>query len=158
MKKFARMIALTLICVLLLSLVSVAQADSCYELIKLLYQYEGEEAVVSLGEGVVFPAEPLEDNSVYFVVSLPDACVTVMGLNAQSEPEGCAWVDVQEMDGMMAFVQFCVSYQQLSENLDECENLIGGIIMMEGEDPYLIEDAENAEMFINVFSSLMAEE
>lgn len=157
MKKSARLFAVVLVCALLLSLVTVAHADSCYEMLKFLYQYEGEGMVVTLGEGFSFPAE-LEDKNVLFVVDIPSASVSMVGLNAQSEPEGHAWTDVDETNAMLAFVQFCVSYEQLCDELDECEKLIGGIYMAEGEDPYLIDSAESAQVFVDVFTSLMSEE
>ena len=157
MKKSVRLFALVLVCALLMSFVTIAHADGCYEMIKFFYEYDDEEMLVSLGQGMVFPAEP-ENNVVLFVVDVPAAHVFVTGLNAESQPEGYVWYDVQEMEAMMAFVQLCTCYEQLAAELTECDQLVGGIILAEGEDPYLITSAEEAQTFVELFSSLMAEE
>lgn len=146
-----------LVCALLMSFVTIAHADDCYEMIKFFYEYEGERMVVTLGQGMTFPSE-VEDKIVMFVVDVPGHQVFVTGLNAESQPEGYVWYDVQELDAMMAFVQLCACYEQLTEKLTECDQLVGAFIMAEGEDPYFITSAEEANTLFDMFSSLMAEE
>lgn len=158
MKKSVRLIAVTLVCVLLMSLVTVAHADSCYEMIKLLYQLETEDALVCLGEGIIFDANEADSENVYFIVSVPDTYVGVTGLNADGQPEGYTWLDVEDMDSLLAFVQFCVGYETLSSCLDECKQLIGGIYLVAGEDPVLVTDAESAQNFLDTFSQVLEED
>ena len=158
MKKFARLIAVTLVCVLLLSLVSVAHADTCYETIKLMYQLDDDENLVNLGEGVIFDSSETDTSSVFFIVSVPDSYVGVTGLNAQSQPEGYTWLNIEEMDALLAFVQFCVGFETLSENLDECDQLAGGIFLVPDEEPFMVTNVEEAQNFLTLFNGALEQE
>jgi len=157
MKKFARLIALTLVCALLMSLATIAHADTCYELIKMVYEDETDDTFVYLGEGMNFDAD-VDSDLVYFIASVPSGYVGVTGLNANSKAEGYAWIDVSEGNALLAFTEFCMAYETLCEYLDECEQLVGGIYLTEDGDPIIVSDASDAANFVSAIEEWLEEE
>lgn len=127
MNKFARLLVLVLACTLLLGLIAPAHADTCYETLKYTFSMEDNGDFAWLGQGVLMPGEEsteTEEDFVFFYISFADGYASVIGRNAQGQPESCMWLEPEPANLLLASVQVAMGYEQLIEYLDECTGLV----------------------------------
>ncbi len=153
-----KLLAMLLALVLMMGVcLTTAQADTCYELMKLAYEDPENDTFVYLGKGHTFETDVNTDN-VYFVVNAVKGHVGVTGLNANGQPEGYAWTDVSSGDALMAFVEFCIGYETLDGYRDECSALVGGIYLSEDGDPIIVDSKAKADTFLEAVMQWASEQ
>ncbi len=144
MKKATRLLAVLLVLVLMLGVcVTTAQADDCYEGIKTLFSKPNEYAEICLGEGFYFDTD-VDSSSVYFIANVEKGHVGVTGINARGQQEGYAWANLDAYDTLMAFIDFCLNYDVLVEELDDCQKLVGGLKLREDSDTIIVDSVDMA--------------
>ena len=159
MKTFYRLLAMLLACTLLLGLgMTAACADTCYEMIKYTFSVEDNGEFAWLGQGTLVPGEEPEnpeDYPVFFVIAFDSGYASVLGLNAQSQPESCLWMEPDPSELLLASVQVAASYEELAGSLDECTGLV--IILDAGEDvePLYISRAEEAQAYLTLMQTAL---
>lgn len=156
MNKPLRLVALTLVCALLMSLCSVACADTCYESLKNTFSIEENGEFAFLGPVMLLNDETLtseEVNGVFFHVFFTDGYATLVGRNAEGQPEVSVWIEPDPGELMLACVQVAASYEALSTALDQCDNLT--LIMELGEEVgnISISSPEDAQAFLMLIQS-----
>ncbi len=158
MNKFARLMALALVCAMAMGLVTVAHADTCYEMLKYTFSIEDNGDFAWLGQGTLVPGEePAEEssNAVFFYVSFESGYASVIGRNAEGEPESCLWMEANPADLLLASVQVAASYDQLTEALDQCTELV--LVLESGEESEMIyiASSEDAQAYLTLLQSAM---
>ncbi|MBE5802259.1 MAG: hypothetical protein E7319_08240 [Clostridiales bacterium] len=155
MKKTLRFVAFVMISILLLGMVTTAAtADTCYEVLKLVYEDNENDTFVYLGEGSAVAGD--EDNDiVFFISSLEGEFVSVTGMNTLGKPETYIWTGVSTGDNLLAALQFCIGFESFEELLDECDSLVGIILLSEDADPIYIEDVDDANNFIDIVKQVL---
>ena len=142
MNRFFRLMALVLVCALLLALAPAALADSCYESLKNTFSIEENGEFAFLGPVMLLDDETLtggEVNGVFFHVFFSEGYATLVGRNAEGQPETSIWIEPDNGELLLACIQVAASYEVLCSALDECETLV---LIMELEDNFgiMVED------------------
>lgn len=159
MNKFARLMALALVCALLLGMAPAALADTCYETLKYTFSIEDNGDFAWLGQGMLVPGEESgeEREAVFFYVNFESGYASVIGRNAEGEPESCMWMEADPAELLLSTVQVAASYEQLCEYLDECKELV--LVLDSGEDSEQIYVAspEDAQAYLTLMQAAMAD-
>lgn len=156
MNKPLRLVALTLVCALLVGLCSVACADTCYESLKNTFSIEENGDFAFLGPVMLLNDEDLagdEVNGVFFHVFFSEGYATLVGRNAEGQPETSIWIEPDNGELLLACIQVAASYEVLCSALDECETLV--LIMELGEEigSLAITNPEDANAFLAMIQS-----
>lgn len=156
MNKPLRLLALTLVCALMLCLAPAALADTCYESLKNTFSIEENGDFAFLGPVMLLNDEELageEVNAVYFHVFFTEGYATLVGRNAEGQPETSVWIEPDPGELLLACIQVAASYEVLCESLDECETLM--LIMELGEEVgnICIASPEDAQAFLMLIQS-----
>ncbi|MBR4067096.1 MAG: hypothetical protein IKK08_00545 [Clostridia bacterium] len=156
MNKLFRLTAVALVCALLLSLAPAALADTCYESLKNTFSIEENGDFAFLGPVMLLNDETLtseEVNGVFFHVFFTDGYATLVGRNADGQPEVSVWIEPDPGELMLACVQVAASYEVLCTSLDQCDKLT--LIMELGEEVGNISIAspEDAQAFLMLIQS-----
>ncbi len=152
-----KLLAMLLALILMMGVcMTTAQADGCYELLKLIYEDQEDDTFVYLGQGQKY--DPNTDtDSVFFVVDAANGNVGVTGLNGAGKPEGYAWINVNTGDSLLAFMQFCIGYELLLDYVDECDGLVGAIFLTEDGDPYIVNSKSSADNFVDAVREVVSD-
>ena len=159
MKTFYRLLAMLLACTLLLGLgMTAACADTCYEMIKFTFSVEDNGDFAWLGQGTLVPGEEPDDPEnypVFFVIAFDSGYASVLGLNAEGQPESCLWMEPDPAELLLASVQVAASYEELAGSLDQCTGLV--MILDAGDDaePLYISNAEEAQAYLTMMQAAL---
>lgn len=161
MNKFARLLALALVCALTLGFAAAAQADTCYETLKYTFSIEDNGDFAWLGQGTLVPGEESETDSgdsVFFYISFEGSYASVIGRNADGQPESCLWMEADPAELLLASVQVAASYEQLCEYLDDCTELV--LVLDSGEEDARIYVAspEDAEAYLKLMQAALEQD
>ncbi len=157
MKYLSRLLALVLGLMLILG-AAPALADTCYETLKYTFSSDDNGDFGWLGQGMLVESEAVEDpekDAVFFYVSFDRGYASVVGRNAEGQPETCMWMEAEPADLLMAAVQVAASYETLNGYVDQCTQLVLVISTDAEAEPVYITDAENAQAFIDLILSAM---
>lgn len=157
MRNVFRFLSLLLVCVLAAGLwAPAARADMCYEVIKLIFEDAEDDTFTYLGKGTSFEADP--SDHVFFLASTAGEYVGVTGTSdLTGRYEGYAWYDVTEKQAFVAFLEFCASYETLSELLTDDDGLYGALFLTEDGDPIVVSSASDAAAFIKTVEEYSAD-
>lgn len=159
MKMITRLAAMMLACILLLSLgMTAACADTCYEMIKFTFSVEDNGDFAWLGQGMLVEddePESEEENAVFFVVDFDSGYASVIGRNAQGAPESCLWMEAEASQLLLATVQLAASYEQLSEYLDQCNQLVMVLESGEEDGRIYIASPEDAQAYLTLMQEAL---
>lgn len=156
MNRFFRLMALVLVCALLLALAPAALADSCYESLKNTFSIEENGEFAFLGPVMLLDDETLtsgEVNGVFFHAFFTEGYATLVGRNADGQPEVSVWIQPDPGELMLACVQVAASYEALCTALDQCDKLT--LIMELGEEigNISIASPDDAQAFLMLIQS-----
>lgn len=158
MRNALRFLSLLLVCVLAVGLwAPAAKADMCYEVIKRFFENADNENVTYLGKGTRFETEP--SDYVIFMADTANEYVVVTGTNSVTgRYEGYAWYDVTAKQAFLAFIDFCLVYEDFNAMLDYDKGLHGVFyVTKEDDNPYIISSAVEAAAFIDYLAELASE-
>ena len=159
MKWFTRLAAMMLATMLVLALgMTAASADTCYEMLKYTFSVEDNGDFAWLGQGMLVEGEEPEteeQDAVFFVVDFSSNYASVIGRNAEGEPESCMWLEAQPADLLLASMQVAGSYEVLAAELDQCTELV--IILESGEEQgrVYIASPEDAQAYLTLMQEAM---
>ena len=99
-----------------------------------------------------------DKNAVFFYISFESGYASVIGRNAEGEPESCIWLEAEPAELLLASVQVAASYEQLCEYLDECTELV--LVLESGEESELIYIASpaDAEAYLTLMQAALSGE
>ena len=159
MKLFTRFAAMLLACILLMSFsMTAACADTCYEMLKYTFSVEDNGDFAWLGQGMLVEGEEPENpeqDAVFFYVSFASGYASVIGRNAEGEPESCLWMEADPVNLLLASMQVAGSYEMLAGNLDQCTELV---LVLEGNadaEPVYIASAEDANTYVTLMQEAL---
>ena len=145
MKKFVAV----LLCVAMLMVGVVAQAESGYTLIKTFLNSDSAEGVT---QTYVSPIEVYGKNLI-LVFDFDDKSIALMGYNWQNEGEIVFW----DTDGTFQFLtqlmSFCMVWDTIEETMDAGYTFSIWIMTEESDEPITIDSKEEADLMLEAINS-----
>ena len=138
-----------LLCVAMLMVGVVAQAESGYTLIKTFLNSDSAEGVT---QTYVSPIEVYGKNLI-LVFDFDDKSIALMGYNWQNEGEIVFW----DTDGTFQFLtqlmSFCMVWDTIEETMDAGYTFSIWIMTEESDEPITIDSKEEADLMLEAINS-----